>query len=634
MLIVGLIGIGSWWLTNQRRGRSITTEQPAVTVYQLFQLADPNSQLTFQEVLELPITEWQEVSAVNFGYNGGAGWAYVRVKSNINRPILMEMQTHFIDSVKVWLLDEEGISIDIASGRDIRSFIDNYISANHRYILTDLPMKKNHSYSIFIRGETIPGFPVKYQVKFWDGPGFLKYFEATNWRWGVFTGLMLTVLFISLACFTIHQNEIYFYFSAYIICFSLHALLIDGWGIFLNTSLYQYINPIQIGHILNLSICFFMLFSRRFLVIPHQSANWWLRISPWWLYLVITICIFLVNHGFTHSNSFFIRTGYGLGFVVVLSIVAIWVGYLVDAIQREFFPVWLLIASQLFLIIFFFKNIILVNLNAVLLPITDMLLLKTALTAQIYFIALAWIYRQKMLVDSQEKLRTDNLTQHKAVYEAEHRWQELQIKNLKIENAAHEQRERLARDLHDGIGSQLTHIVSRLDILSIPTSPQQTQLLRLRDFTRDTNQNLRETIWILNQEEVTCSEFALRLHSFLLNLWEDQEYPNLTWHCSKINDKAILSPVVAMHLMRLTQEAIVNSIKHAKADEIQVELGVYPPNLMLTIKDDGAGFSGEHASGGFGLKYMRKRAAEMGGCLNLKSEKTGTQIQVTIPVSA
>ncbi|WP_439484509.1 sensor histidine kinase [Cyclobacterium plantarum] len=631
---MGLIGIGSWSLVNQRRGRSITTDQPAVTIHQLLQLPDPNSQFTFPEVLELPITEWQEVPAVNFGFNDGAGWACVRVKSNSNRPILMEMQTHFIDSMKVWLLDEEGIGIDTASGKGIRSFNDTNIPTNHRYFLTDLPMEKDHSYTVIIRGETIPGFPVKYQVKFWDGPGFLKRFEATNLGWGIFTGMIFLVLFISIACFTIHQKPIYFYFSGYIVCLSLYALLIDGWGIFLNASLYQNINPIQIGHILNLGICFFMLFSRRFLVIPHRSANWWLRISPWWFYLVITICIFLVNHGFTYSNSFFIRTGYGLGFVVVLSIVAIWVGYLVDAIQRNFLPARLLVASQFFLILFFFTNLILVNLNAILLPIPDMSLFRIALTAQLYFIALGWIYRQKVLGDSQEQLRNLNLTQQKATYEAEHRWQELQIKTLRIENEVYEQRERLARDLHDGIGSQLTHIISRLDILSIPASPQQTQLLRLRDFTRDTNQNLRETIWILNQKEVTCSEFALRLHSFLLNLWEDQEYPNLIWHCSSLKENTIISPVVAMHLMRLTQEAIVNSIKHAKADEILVELGIYPPQLMLTIKDDGSGFSEEHATNGFGLKYMRKRAAEMGACLDLKSGKTGTQIQVTIPISA
>jgi signal transduction histidine kinase len=96
----------------------------------------------------------------------------------------------------------------------------------------------------------------------------------------------------------------------------------------------------------------------------------------------------------------------------------------------------------------------------------------------------------------------------------------------------------------------------------------------------------------------------------------------------------MLSPFVAMHLLRLTQEAVANVIKHANAKEIHVELGINPPQLKLTIKDDGLGFDLEKSSGGFGLQYMRERAAEMRGCMDLQSGNFGTQIQVIIPVSA
>jgi len=211
--------------------------------------------------------------------------------------------------------------------------------------------------------------------------------------------------------------------------------------------------------------------------------------------------------------------------------------------------------------------------------------------------------------------------------------QELKISSLRITNELHGQREHLARDLHDGIGSQLTHIISRLDILSIADNSQQKQLQQLRDFTRDINQNLRETIWILNKKEVTCSEFALRLHGFLQNLWEDEKYPQLKWHCSNPSENIILSPEVAVHLMRLTQEAIANIIKHAQADEIVVELRINPPQLNLVIKDNGIGFDPEKSPYGFGLENMRKRAEEMEGIIDLRSGNLGTEIQVIIPVT-
>ena len=634
LLIVGLLGTGVWWLENQPSRIYSGAGKPAVTVQKLFQFSDPSSRFTFPEVLQLPIKEWQEVSVVNFGYKGGTGWAYVQVQSNNTQTIFLEMQTHFIDSVKVWMLDEAGSILELESTGFSKLSDIKYNPLMHRYFLVDLPMKKNQTYEVIIRGSTTPGFPMKYPIKFWEQPRFTNYSNASVWGWAIFCGILLTVAFVSLSCHIIHQKLIYFYFAAYIICFGLYSLVNDGWGIFLYSSLYETINPIKIGHILNLGICFFLLFSRKFLIIPSQSPKWWLRISPWWFYLLITFCILITNYGYSNSKIIFTVTGYWLGIAGVISILILWLAYLADALQRRFQPAWLLLASQFVLILFFSTNIILVNINTVVLPFPDMLIFRIALTIQLLFIAVGWIYRQKVITESQEQLRTLNLAHEKAVWEVEHRWQELQIKTLSMENELHGQRDRLARDLHDGIGSQLTHIISRLDLLSFSVTPQQTQLLRLRDFTRDTNQNLRETIWVLNQKEVSFKEFAMRLHGFLQNLWDEQEYPLLTWNCPALTDNPILPPMVAMHLFRITQEAIANAIKHARATNVNVHLDYKFSEIFLTIEDNGNGFNPEIASSGFGIIFMQKRAEEMAGSMFLKSGNCGTVIRASIPLTA
>src|SRR5690606_20511982 len=108
LLMGGLIGLGVWWLSHQRLEINSGDQQPTVTVQKLFQFSDPSLQFTLPDILQLPLKEWQEVSAVNFGYKGGTGWAYVQVQSNNTQPKFLEMQTHFIDSVKVWMLGETG----------------------------------------------------------------------------------------------------------------------------------------------------------------------------------------------------------------------------------------------------------------------------------------------------------------------------------------------------------------------------------------------------------------------------------------------------------------------------------------------------------------------------------------------
>ena len=633
LLIVGLLGIGCWWVLNQRRGiNSITIKSP-VMVKQIFQFSDANSLYTLPDILALSKKEWKEVSAINFDNNSGSGWVYIKVKSKTTQPLLMELQTPFIDTLNIWLIDKASKIHEFpATGFSHLSKI-NYNPLKHRYFLTELPIKNYQTFDVIIQGNNSAGFPMKYFVKFWNQPEFIHYSNESNWRWALFIGMILTVLFVSLAAYLIQKKRIYYYFAAYVTCFSVYALLIDGWGIYLEPSFYKYYNPIQNPHLLNLGICYYLLFSRKFLVIPSPSPKWWLRISPWWFFAGIAGYIMLTNYDYSNSNDILYRTGYWSGILMLISISLLWGSYLRDAFQRKFRPVWLLLFSEALVIVFFLTNINSVNLNEANLPISDILLLRIALTAQVLLIAIGWIFRQQVIRDAQEKLTVLHVEQQKAFWDTERELKDLKISSLRISNELHGQREHLARELHDGIGSQLTHIISRLDILSISDNSQQKQLKQLRDFTRDINQNLRETIWILSKKEVTCSQFALRLHGFLQNLWEDQKYPQLKWHCSNPAENIILSPEVAVHLMRLTQEAIANIIKHAQADEIEVELRINPPQLKLVIKDNGIGFDTEKSSYGFGLENMRKRAAEMEGIIDLRSGNLGTEIQVIIPVT-
>src|SRR5690606_20859946 len=141
-----------------------------------------------------------------------------------------------------------------------------------------------------------------------------------------------------------------------------------------------------------------------------------------------------------------------------------------------------------------------------------------------------------------------------SVYEAERQRQAEEIKALRLENELQAQREHLGRDLHDGLGSQLTHLISRLDLLAYNGTPYPGQLLRLSEFARDMNQTLRETIWLLDQETITMEAFGTRLYGMLLKVWDDREAPELHWNILNTPDNPVLSPLTALHLVRITQE--------------------------------------------------------------------------------
>src|SRR5437868_4140044 len=107
---------------------------------------------------------------------------------------------------------------------------------------------------------------------------------------------------------------------------------------------------------------------------------------------------------------------------------------------------------------------------------------------------LDWTNRLLQQYKTREQLQIAYTLLQQSVYEAEQKRQAEQIKALQLEKELQIHRERLGRDLHDGLGSQLTHLISRLDILAYLGNPEANQLVRLSEFAREMNQTLRETI--------------------------------------------------------------------------------------------------------------------------------------------
>jgi len=247
--------------------------------------------------------------------------------------------------------------------------------------------------------------------------------------------------------------------------------------------------------------------------------------------------------------------------------------------------------------------------------------------------ALGWTFRQMQQYKTKEQLQAaHNMLQH-IVLEAERQRQKEEIKALRLEKELQAQRERLGRDLHDGLGSQLTHIISRLDLLTCANTPDPSQLLRLSQFAREMNQTLRETIWLLDHETITVAAFGARLHSLLLKVWDDRDTPALQWQFQNTPGNPVLPPLVALHLVRITQEGTNNALKYAGATQVSIKLAAHKKDLQLTILDNGHGFDATKANAGFGLSNMRKRTEEAKGSFNLRTGPSGTSIKVTLPLN-
>jgi signal transduction histidine kinase len=198
---------------------------------------------------------------------------------------------------------------------------------------------------------------------------------------------------------------------------------------------------------------------------------------------------------------------------------------------------------------------------------------------------------------------------------------------LERERALAAERERLMREMHDGMGGQL---VSALAMVRSGAATRDEVATALSDALQDMR-------LMLQSLDPGAQDLEL-----LLALLRERIEPRLAraglalrWSAGDLGAHMTLSPERALHVMRIVEEAVTNVLKHAKATEVSIASGSRAasdgrPGAFVRIADDGRGF-GADAVAGRGLGNLRARAAELGGALEIASNERGTRVELWIP---
>lgn len=194
------------------------------------------------------------------------------------------------------------------------------------------------------------------------------------------------------------------------------------------------------------------------------------------------------------------------------------------------------------------------------------------------------------------------------------------------------EKERISRELHDNVGSQLTYIIRSLDTLSYKAGQRPEKIAEeldaLGEFSRETLSHLRESIWAINSRSIPLSELGAMVHDYITKIGAGIPESRITSEINVLFNHE-LKPAFAINCFRIIQEAVVNAVKHSGATSIQVIMSQgAEEQLVVVIRDNGKGLPGEHAQGnGHGLANMRARATEVGADISIGAEPgKGTSI--------
>ncbi len=204
-----------------------------------------------------------------------------------------------------------------------------------------------------------------------------------------------------------------------------------------------------------------------------------------------------------------------------------------------------------------------------------------------------------------------------------------------------QERERVARELHDSLGQVLGYVKMQAQgargLLARDQSAEADRYLaQLVAVTQDAHADVREYILGAQGERAGEAGFLSALAQYLQRFGNHYGVATELSVSPELSDGAF-EPMVEAQLLRIIQEALTNVRKHARARSVRISLSVYDSCAEAIVQDDGAGLDPallDTTEGQkFGLRFMRERAEEVGGSVRIHSAPgEGTQVIIGVPL--
>mgnify|MGYP003349712896 CR=1 FL=1 len=212
-----------------------------------------------------------------------------------------------------------------------------------------------------------------------------------------------------------------------------------------------------------------------------------------------------------------------------------------------------------------------------------------------------------------------------AAREAELQANHERLRRVEREQALLLERQRLMRDMHDGLGSTL---MSSLVLAEQGRLDAQAVAGLLRECVDDLRLVI-DSLEPIGHDVVTLlaslrHRLGRRLEAAGLRIvWDVQDLPPLEW----------LQPPDALQVLRIVQEVMTNVLRHAGASQVRLSTALEGDRVTVRIEDDGCGFDLGEVAHGRGLRHLGQRAARLGGALQVDSQVgAGTRVRLDLPL--
>ncbi|WP_337042611.1 sensor histidine kinase [Emticicia sp. 17c] len=540
-------------------------------------------------------------STPTFVANQEYHWLKLEFQSFINQQLILELQQVFVDSVEFWAYEGDSLIASYASSW-LLTFQEKAIASRYHAFGFGVKQQKHYTLLIRCRNNKIHFSTRAFLVLFAEkqhqyNNDSVLFYDA------FFNGSTLLISLLSLLFFFYSGRKIYFYYWAYVFLLDFYLFSSSGYlNEFFNpkTSFFASINCYLV--LLTGTIMFHELYIYDFLKIKFLKKKF-LQIIH---YVFVGICllqILFVAFLPVHPVPFWLIYFY-FAFNVLLFL---WMG-----ISRKQIEAYLYLAASGPMFIAF----LLVALSSLsIIPIFSFLYYYSnmALVLESFGLGFALIYvfnKEKEKIQAElEKNRLE--TTHKILL------------------AQEEERQKLALDLHDDLGGSLSVLNRELD-----------------ELNQENNNILNKPLQLVNKIVIdlrTISHHLMpssfeekglrRVVEESIEMANRQSKTSFIFLCNGQEKKLAMEAEV--NIYRIVKELLNNTLKHAEAKNVVLQMIYFPELLYISVEDDGKGFDfSATESWGIGIKNINLRASYLKANLNIESSPGRTLISLEIPYNA
>ncbi len=196
-------------------------------------------------------------------------------------------------------------------------------------------------------------------------------------------------------------------------------------------------------------------------------------------------------------------------------------------------------------------------------------------------------------------------------------------------------RSRIAADLHDHVGSDLSSIAIQSELVKQHldgNTGAAKSISTIAGTSRELLDSMSDLVWTINPERDRFSDLSQRMRRFASDILTASNI-EFSFESQGADPSMKIGPDVRRQVFFIFKEVINNIVRHSGSTEVKIALGTKENSLTLVVNDNGKGFDPVATCDGNGLANMRMRAKQLSAALNIQSNGGGTTISLKVPLS-